>query len=66
MFIAVVVPKAREDFHVLFAVLIAVAISVALKYIPVFSFISGGFGIIICAVAASAVGALVFPVKEDE
>ena len=66
MFIAVVVPKAREDFHVLFAVLIAVAISVALKYIPVFSFISGGFGIIICAVAASTVGALVFPVKEDE
>ena len=66
MFIAVVVPKAREDFHVLFAVLIAVVISVALKYIPVFSFISGGFGIIICAVAASAVGALVFPVKEDE
>ena len=66
MFIAVVVPKAREDFHVLFAVLIAVAISMALKYIPVFSFISGGFGIIICAVAASAVGALVFPVKEDE
>ena len=66
MFIAVVVPKAREDFHVLFAVLIAVSISVALKYIPVFSFISGGFGIIICAVAASAVGALVFPVKEDE
>ena len=66
MFIAVVVPKAREDFHVLFAVLIAVAISMALEYIPVFSFISGGFGIIICAVAASAVGALVFPVKEDE
>ena len=66
MFIAVVVPKAREDFHVLFAVLIAVVISVALKYIPAFSFISGGFGIIICAVAASAVGALVFPVKEDE
>ena len=66
MFIAVVVPKAREDFHVLFAVLIAVSISVALKYIPAFSFISGGFGIIICAVAASAVGALVFPVKEDE
>ena len=66
MFIAVVVPKAREDFHVLFSVLIAVVISVALKYIPAFSFISGGFGIIICAVAASAVGALVFPVKEDE
>lgn len=33
MFIAVVVPKARDDSHVFVAVCIAVAISVALKYI---------------------------------
>ena len=66
MFIAVVVPKARENIHVLAVVIIAVAISVALRYIPVFSGISAGFAIIICAVAASAAGALFFPVKEDE
>ena len=66
MFIAVVVPKARENIHVLAVVIIAVAISVALRYIPVFSGISAGFAIIICAVIASAAGAVFFPVKEDE
>ena len=66
MFIAVVVPKARENIHVLAVVIIAVAISVALRYIPVFSVISAGFAIIICAVIASAAGAVFFPVKEDE
>ena len=66
MFIAVVVPKAHENIHVLAVVIIAVAISVALRYIPVFSGISAGFAIIICAVIASAAGAVFFPVKEDE
>ena len=66
MFIAVVVPKSRENIHVLAVVIIAVAISVALRYIPVFSGISAGFAIIICAVIASAAGAVFFPVKEDE
>ena len=66
MFIAVVVPKARENIHVLAVVIIAVIISVALRYIPVFSEISAGFAIIICAVIASAAGAVFFPVKEDE
>lgn len=66
MFIAVVVPKARENVHVLAAVAAAVAISAALYYIPVFDGISSGFAIIICAVAASALAALLFPVKEEE
>ena len=66
MFIAVVVPKVRENIQVLAVVAIAVAISIALRYIPVFSGISSGFAIIICAVAASAAGAVFFPVKEAE
>ena len=51
---------------VLSVVIVAILISMALRYIPVFSAISSGFAIIICAVAASAIGALLFPVKEDE
>ncbi len=65
MFIAVVVPKARENLHVLATVAIAIAISAAIYYIPVFSGISAGFAIIICAVAASVIGALLFPVNEE-
>ena len=66
MFIAVVVPKARENIHVLIVVLIAIAISSILFYVPVFSIISSGFAIIICAVVASIAGALLFPVNEDD
>ena len=66
MFIAVVVPKARENAYVFIVVLIAIAISSAIYYIPAFSGISSGFAIIICAVAASAAGAVLFPVKEAE
>lgn len=50
----------------IFAVAIAVTISAALYYIPVFNGISAGFGIIICAVIASAAAAVMFPVKEGE
>lgn len=66
MFIAVVVPKARENIHVLAVVAIAVAISSALYYIPAFSTVSSGFAVIICAVAASVIGALLFPVDDKE
>ena len=66
MFIAVVVPKARDDSHVFVAVCIAVAISVALKYIPVFADLSGGFAIIICTEVASLIAALLFPVEVSE
>ena len=66
MFIAVVVPAAKESFKIMAVVGVAIAISVALYYIPAFAGISAGFAIIICAVIASAVGAAVFPVKEGE
>lgn len=65
MFIAVVVPKARESFNVLITVLISIAISSLLHYFPLFSGVSSGFAIIICAVAASAIGALLMPVKDE-
>lgn len=65
MFIAVVVPKAREEIKVLAVVVMSVILSACLFYIPVFSSVSSGTAIIICAVAASAAGALLFPVKEE-
>ena len=65
MFIAVVVPKSKENFHVLIAVIASVAISTLIYYTPALSGISTGFAIIISAVIASAVCALVFPAKED-
>lgn len=65
MFIAVVVPKARQSTHVLIVVAVTMILSTVLYYAPVFKSISAGFAIIICAVIASAIGALFFPVPGD-
>ena len=70
MFIAVVVPKARENMHVFAVVIIAVAVSSALYYLPEYlpslPDISSGFAIIISAAAAAVIGAIFFPVKEAD
>ena len=64
MFIAIVVPVAKENKKVLLAVGIAVVLSVVFKYF--LPFVSAGFAIIICAVIASVIAAVIFPIKEDE
>ena len=66
MFIAIVVPPAKKQRSVLIVVAIAVALSCIFRYVPYVNGVSSGFAIIICAVAASVLGALFFPVKEAE
>lgn len=66
MFIAIIIPPARENSAIAKIILISVVMSCMFKYIPVFSSISGGWVIIICGVVSSAVGAVLFPIKEDE
>lgn len=64
MFIAIIVPPAKSSYKVLTVVLIAAALSCIFKYLlPSVSF---GFAIIISAVAASVIGALIFPVNIEE
>ncbi len=65
MFIAIVVPPAKKDTGVLITVLLAVALNCIIRYVPVFSGITPGFAIIICAVCASLVAAAVKPIEED-
>lgn len=66
MFIAIIVPEIKASKSIAIITLTAVLISCALYYIPIFSSISQGFSIIICAVAASALGAFLFPIKEED
>lgn len=65
MFIAIIVPAAKKDRSVLTVTLISIALSFAIYYIPALDFISSGFSIIICAVIASAAGALLFPAEKE-
>ena len=64
MFLAIIIPPARKNVSVLVTVIIAAIISIIFKY--VLTVVSGGFAIIISAVAAAAVAALIFPVKDEE
>ena len=66
MFLAIILPPARQEHPVRVVVVVAVTMSLCFRYIPVLSQVSSGFVIIICAVAASTLGALLFPVKEGE
>ncbi len=65
MFIAIVVPVVKEDKHMRLVVLLALLLSFCLYYLPGLKKISSGFAIILCSVAASAVGAWLFPVEEE-
>ena len=64
MFLAIIVPQARDDRRVLKVILIAAVLSCCFRWIPFLSGISGGFAVIICAVTASAIGAILYPVED--
>ena len=64
MFIAIIIPPAKKNHKVLVVILIAAALSVVMHYL--LPMISGGFAIIIAAVISSVIGALIFPVSEQE
>ncbi|MEG1445955.1 MAG: AzlC family ABC transporter permease [Ruthenibacterium sp.] len=65
MFIAILIPVAKQSKAVFCVVLLAVFASCALHYLPVFSGISSGFAIILCTLLAATVGALFAPVREE-
>lgn len=66
MFVAIVLPPAKREMGVLAASLISIGVSLALAFIPLFSFITSGFAIIVSALAAAVVAALLFPIKEED
>lgn len=64
MFLAIILPPARQEKPVRVVVLLAVVLSLCFRYLPLLSQVSSGFVIIICAIVASALGAWLFPVKD--
>ena len=66
MFLAIIIPKAKENYRFLFVILIAAAMSCAFKWLPVLCKLSSGFVVIICAVVASGIGAWLYPVPSEE
>ena len=64
MFLAIFVPPARKDRGVLIAVIAAAMCSILFN--TVLTFVSGGFAVIISALASAAICAWLFPVAEEE
>ena len=64
MFLAIIIPPARESRSVLVAVVIAAGLSILFYY--VFTAVSSGFAIIISSVAAALICAWLFPIPDEE
>ena len=67
MFIAIIIPPARESKPILIVLLVALALSIVLECIPVVkSHLTPGWIIIICAVVTASICAVLFPVESSE
>lgn len=64
MFLAIFIPAARKSKAILTVICVAAVCSILFQY--VFTMVSSGFAIIISAVVAAAIGALLFPIPEEE
>ena len=65
MFIAIVVPQARQEKPILLSVVLALVFSCLFSWVPVLKEVSAGLAIVICTVATAAICALVCPVEEE-
>lgn len=66
MFIALITPPAVKARPVLGVILISVSISVVLRYLPLFSFVSAGFRIIIATIVGAGISSWLWPSSDSE
>ena len=66
MFIAIIVPAAKESKSIRFVVFVALVLSVVMECIPVIkAHLDASWIIITCAIVTSLIGAWLFPIKEE-
>ncbi len=66
MFIAIVVPPAKQERPVFYVVVLALIFSCLFTYVPVLNTVSAGISIVVCTVAAAAIAAWLFPIADEE
>ena len=66
MFIAIIVPPAKKEKNILLVILFSITITCLLQYVPLFSFVSEGFRVILATIIAAAFGAWVSPIKNEK
>ena len=65
MFIAIVVPQARQEKPILLNMILALVFSCLFAWVPGLKDVSAGLAIVICTVAAAVISAVAFPVDEE-
>ena len=65
MFIAIIIPPAKQNRSVLYVVISSMLLSSCFTYLPLLNKVSSGFVIIICTVAVSLIAAKFAPIKEE-
>jgi len=65
MFAALIIPAGRESKAVRLVAGIAVLMATVFRILPALSGISAGYAIIVCTIVASAIGARVFPIRQE-
>lgn len=66
MFIAIIMPAAKHSKPIVGAIIIAVACSCLLYYVPLFEAISSGFAVILVTLISAGIMAYVAPIKDDK
>lgn len=66
MFIAIVIPPCRTSKAIAVVVLTAIGLSCLFYYTPYLNRLSSGWSVIICGIASSVIGAIFFPVKDED
>ena len=65
MFIAIVVPQARQEKSIFLNMILALVFSCLFAWVPGLKDVSAGLAIVICTVAAAVISAVAFPVDEE-
>lgn len=65
MFVAIIVPAAKESSPVRKVIMMAIVLSCIFYFVPVLNRLSSGWVIIICGVVSSGIGAVFFPVANQ-
>lgn len=66
MFVAIVVPQARNSRPMLWVALIAIFFSCLFQWVPALKDVSSGLSIVISTVLASIICAFMFPISDDQ
>lgn len=66
MFLAIIIPPARQLPAVCKVVIFSALLSCCVAWLPIFRWISSGFSIILCTLAAAGLGAVLFPIQAEK